>query len=193
MSTDQEEIKKKYVWQLDIKTTSLKNDRDILTTDQPRRRCVNKHESATTKWFYTYPNRTTVNNHKGFFFNFLLPHWHLKHGFLNVCNCVFFFVISALLLQISKRHTLILYYKFRFYVQEFFCTIWKLLGTVKPIFLKFITSRIQYSLWSNNSREIRVLNKRSYYLFHSRTTNYEPELDSRLLALGPYVRRQSER
>ena len=35
---------------------SLKKDRDILTTDKPRWRCVHENESAARKWFYIYLN-----------------------------------------------------------------------------------------------------------------------------------------
>ena len=40
--------------------------KDILTTDQPRWRCVDKHESAMKELFYICLNGTTMNNLKGY-------------------------------------------------------------------------------------------------------------------------------
>ena len=57
---------------------SPKEDRDILTRDQPCWRCVYEHKSALRKWLYIYLNGTTVNNHKSnYVLKFNLPTGHI--------------------------------------------------------------------------------------------------------------------
>ena len=48
-------------------------------------RCVNKHESATRKWFCIYLNGTTVNNHK---VNYIFKHKYWCISLFWVFSCV---------------------------------------------------------------------------------------------------------
>ena len=77
-------------WQIAIKTTKLKMDRDILTTDQPHWKCVLKQENPTRKWFYIYLNGTTVNKHTG---NYIFKIILTMHKLLFLANNYYYSIL----------------------------------------------------------------------------------------------------